>query len=259
MPQSWRPVLMSGHAGANVAGFQQVPSAPMVRSRRLVGSERSRSAVQSLSMDVVSVPAAPSSQSVLSVRSDSKYEEHIRQLQEELDSARKELQAKKETIVDLQLDAHAAAARIHAQDSELPTRLAQLEAENARLRHQIGLQQSTPSDVAGDRREKSARVVQRAVRRWIGARRRKGITDIGRSSTNDGWRQALRDVETTLGRALKLAENQPDIGRAPRQSRLQLLANVLQQGVVSVNQAKAFKTLQDMRRSTSNGLAPPSA
>jgi len=141
-----------------------------------------------------------------------------------------------------------------------PQRLVHLESENSRLRAMVDALQRPRSNHAGsddsssDPRERAARRLQRMARLWIAGLRRQRQDS---SSARDRWRQTLHDVEAAVARALDTALGQADIGRVPRQTRLQLLANALKQGVLKVNQAMMQQTLQDLRRSTSSGPLSP--
>lgn len=103
--------------------------------------------------------------------------------------------------------------------------------------------------------EVAARKLQRAALLWLGRRRRYYKREEG--STRDRWRRVIQDVETSVNRALHKAEGiQGDISRAPRQTRLQLLANVLKQGVLKVNQAMMQQMLMDLKGPSSSRGEP---
>jgi len=155
---------------------------------------------------------------------------------------------------------------LHASTTSPPAmpdaaRVAQLEAENAWLRDRVDAKDRVPvraprpdadgAALPGDEvLEAAARRVQRAARPWIGkVLEKKG--DSG--NARDRWKQTLQAVEDGVSYALESAISQTDIGRVPRQTRLQMLANTLKQGVLKVNQAMMQQTLQDMRRSPGSG------
>lgn len=148
-------------------------------------------------------------------------------------------------------------------------RVAQLEAENAWLRDRADAKDRVPvraprpavdadgAALPGDEAlEAAARRVQRAARPWIGKVLQKKMES---GNARDRWKQTLQAVEDGVTQALESAINQTDVGRVPRQTRLQMLANALKQGVLRVNQAMMQQTLQEMRRSPGSGYLSPTS
>lgn len=163
---------------------------------------------------------------------------------------------------------------LHASTTHPPAmpdaaRVAQLEAENAWLRDRVDSKDRSPvraprpavdadgAALPGDEvLEAAARLVQRAARPWISKllqKKRESGNARGR------WKQTLQAVEDGVTQALESAINQTDVGRVPRQTRLQMLANALKQGVLRVNQAMMQQTLQDMRRTPGSGYLSPTS
>lgn len=103
--------------------------------------------------------------------------------------------------------------------------------------------------------ETAARKLQGAALIWLGRRRRHIKREEG--STRDRWRRVIQDVEVAVNRALSRAGSVQDLTRTPRQTRLQLLANVLKQGVLKINQAMMQQMLQDLK-GPSSGRGEPS-
>lgn len=163
---------------------------------------------------------------------------------------------------------------LHASTSGPPAmpdaaRVAQLEAENAWLRDRVDAKDKLPvraprpacdadgAALPGDEvLEAAARLVQRAARPWIGKLLRKKRES---GNARGRWKQTLQAVEDGVTQALESAINQTDVGRVPRQTRLQMLANALKQGVLRVNQAMMQQTLQDMRRTPGSGHLSPTS
>lgn len=124
-------------------------------------------------------------------------------------------------------------------------RVADLEAENGDLREKLRVAAS-----GSEEEEMAVRRLQRAIRPWVAQRARQRQPSQEGSARDHTWKQNLREAEDAVSRALDRASNQGDLGRVPKQTQLQLLANMLKQGVFKVNQMMMQQTLQDLKRTT---------
>merc|ERR1712107_159246 len=79
----------------------------------------------------------------------------------------------------------------------------------------------------------------------------------GSLTARDRWRQTLQDLESAVAQAVEMAIGE-ELGRVPRQTRLQMLKNALRQGLVKVDEVDMQQTLQDLKKSSSNSKLPPS-
>lgn len=193
-------------------------------------------------------------------------EARIEELRRELGRTTQELASRDRTIADSYSEMTDLRASLARRDSEIQRlkaqascggvvpsetqgpqvnaeRVAQLEAENERLREQLKGNGREPLDLPVD--------VVDTEREATGAA---GGDAAARGG--DRWKQALADAEAGITRALEMAVSQPDMLRVPRQTRLQLLSNSLKQGVLKVNQAMMTQTLQDLKKSASGGSLP---
>jgi len=183
-------------------------------------------------------------------------EARVEELRRELGRTTQELAARDRTIADSHSEMTDLRATLACRDSEIQRlkavadsaaaaegdgteRIAQLEAENERLRDQL----------RGQAREGLDPSAEEAAAAGGGD---------GATAGRDRWKQALADAEAAVSHALEVALGQPDMLRVPRQTRLQLLSNTLKQGVLKVNQSMMAQTLQDLKRSASGSSLPPS-
>lgn len=212
-------------------------------------------------------------------------EAQIQEFNRQLQRSKEEQEAVERRAAEREAEVRDLQARVAERDAELlrlralhastagppampdAARVAQLEAENAWLRDRVEAKDRAPvraprpdadgAALPGDEvLEAAARRLQSAARPWIGK-----VMEKKRESGNarDRWKQTLQAVEDGVNKALETAVNQTDVGRVPRQTRLQMLANTMKQGVLKVNQAMMQQTLQDMRRSPGSGYLSPTS
>merc|ERR1719265_1981086 len=138
-------------------------------------------------------------------------------------------------------------ARVQMQEVEV----LRIKAEGAQLRADLGIQQKETGPMQppniDDYPEVAALQIQRAVRKW---RAKQQGDRVITSESREKWKLTLRAVEeaTQLAVDTVLGDSGNDISTVPRNTRLQLLANTLKQGVLKVNQVMMHETLTDLRR-----------
>jgi len=139
-----------------------------------------------------------------------------------------------------------------ARNEMLLARISERDAEVLRLRAQTAKYQDDIQGRLGaiadssDPQQVAALRLQRAIRPWL-AKLRKNRDDAS-SFARDRWKHVLQEVEAAVSRALEHAVGSDDLGRVPRQTRLQLLGNTLKHGVLRVNQVMMQQTLQELRK-----------
>mmetsp|Transcript_110568 Transcript_110568/g.191246 ORF Transcript_110568/g.191246 Transcript_110568/m.191246 type:complete len:342 (-) Transcript_110568:7-1032(-) len=175
-------------------------------------------------------------------------ESKMKELEAELLRVREESAAKSKLLADQAAELSNLVGQMQLQHADL----LRIKAEGAQLRADLGFQQPNSGPMqqpnVDDYPEEAALQIQRAVRKWRA--RQHGDRAVS-SEMREKWKLTLRAVEDANQLALDtiLSDSGSDISSVPRNTRLQLLANTLKQGVLKVNQVMMHETLQDLRRS----------
>jgi len=168
----------------------------------------------------------------------------LAQTQEALTSSQRLAEERGQEVGNLLARTEMLLARISERDAEV----LRLRAQAAKYRDEMqGKDVVRPTaDELSDPRQVAARRLQRAIRPWLAALRKN--RDEASTLARDRWKKMLQEVEVAVSRALEHAVGTDDVGRVPRQTRLQLLGNTLKHGVLRVNQVMMQQTLQELRR-----------
>jgi len=168
------------------------------------------------------------------------------QAQEALTSTQKLAEERGQEVGTLLARTDTLLARISERDAEV----LRLRAQTVKHRDEAqGASQEARRPTAeelNDPQQVAARRLQRAIRPWLAGLRKN--RDEASTLARDRWKQMLQEVEAAVSRALEHAVGTYDVGRVPRQTRLQLLGNTLKHGVLRVNQVMMQQTLQELRR-----------
>lgn len=180
-------------------------------------------------------------------RAQMQVESKMKELEVELFHVREESAVKSKLLADQALELK----RLLDQVEVLQMDLLRNKADDAQRRADIGFRQPAGSmrqPSADNYPEVAALHIQRAFRKWRA--RQHGLRATS-SEMCEKWKRSLRAVEDANQLALDtiLSDSCTDISNVPRNTRLQLLANTLKQGVLKVNQVMMHETLQDLRRS----------
>lgn len=183
----------------------------------------------------------------------------VRELQTLLQRAREESAAKDKLLADQAEEM----SELVAIKQQLEVDLLRSRAEGARLRAELRSQRQSTGQMQqstlDEDREAAAIRIQRGTRKWLARQHGQRVV---RSDSSERWKFTLKRVENATRRALDTMLDKDDDGEingvqrniclqagSVRNTRLQLLANTLQQGVLKVNQVMMHETLQDLRRS----------